>query len=66
MIFERLTKAWKLATKDQEKLDALTTEQIDAMPDMGDGKAVFLGEGSEEDYKEQEKEDKGLKGIFGL
>lgn len=31
----------------------------------GDGKAIFIGEGSEEEYKEMEKERKGLKGIFG-
>lgn len=33
---------------------------------LGDGKAVFFGEGTHEEFEEQEKEDKGLKGIFGL
>lgn len=32
----------------------------------GDGKAVFFGEGTHEEFLEQEKEDKGFKGIFGL
>lgn len=34
--------------------------------DLGDGMASFLGEGTEEEFKDQEKSDKGLKGIFGL
>lgn len=33
---------------------------------LGDGKAEFLGSGTEQEYNEQVKEDKGLKGIFGL
>lgn len=33
---------------------------------IGDGNAVFIGEGSHDDFVEQEKEDKGLKGLFGL
>lgn len=33
---------------------------------LGDGKAEFLGEGSHEDFGEQEKKDKGIGGIFGL
>lgn len=32
----------------------------------GDGKAEFFGPGTEEEFEEQDKEDKGLKGIFGL
>lgn len=32
---------------------------------VGDGKAVFFGEGTEVEYKEQEEEDQGFKGIFG-
>ncbi len=34
--------------------------------ELGDGKAVFLGEGTEEEFKHQQNEDKGIKGIFGL
>lgn len=33
---------------------------------IGDGNAEFLGEGMTEEFEEQEKEDKGQKGIFGI
>lgn len=32
----------------------------------GDGKAEFLGEGTQEEFLESEREKKGFKGIFGL
>lgn len=32
---------------------------------IGDGRAEFFGEGTEAEFKEQEEEDKGFKGIFG-
>jgi len=36
-----------------------------AIEELGDGKAEFLGEGTHDEFEEQVKEDKGLKGIFG-
>lgn len=33
---------------------------------IGDGKAEFIGPGTEDEWKEQENADKGMKGIFGL
>ena len=33
---------------------------------IGDGNAEFLGEGSSEEFDEQEKKDKGQHGIFGI
>jgi len=33
---------------------------------VGDGKAEFLGEGSSEEFEEQERKDKGQHGIFGI
>jgi hypothetical protein len=44
----------------------MSLDDIEKLPDAPDGKAVWLGEGSEEDFKEMENEKKGLKGIFGL
>lgn len=32
---------------------------------LGDGKAIFIGEGTEEEFNAMEKERKGFKGIFG-
>lgn len=68
-MFNRLRKLWKLTKKDQkalEKLESLNDEQITAIPDEPDGKAVFFGTPTEKEFKELEREDKGLKGIFGL
>jgi len=59
-MFNRLKNLYKLSKKDQKVLEKLTYKQIDLIPDEGDGKAVFFGEGSEEEFKEQELEDKGL------
>lgn len=65
-MLNRLKKAWMLAAKEPEAIAKLTEEQIQQLPNIGDGKAVFFSEGSEEDFREDEREDKGLKGLFGL
>lgn len=68
-MLKRLKRLIQLSKKDPkalEKLESLTEEQIAIIPEAGDGKAVFIGPGTEEEFKEQEKEDKGLKGLFGL
>jgi len=65
-MFQRIKRIYKLSTKDSKVLDSLTDEQIEALPEAGDGQAVFFGEGTEEELKEQENKDKGLLGIFGL
>lgn len=65
----RIRKLWALSQKDPkalEKLENLTPEQMAIIPEEGDGKAVFFGEGTEAEFREQEKNDRGLKGIFGL
>lgn len=64
-LITRVKRIWKLSKKDKTSLDKLTNEQIDALPDE-DTRAVFISEGTHEDYEEQVKEDKGLKGIFGI
>ena len=68
-MLKRLKRLIQLSKKDPkalEKLESLTEEQIAIIPEAGDGKAVFIGPGTEEEFREQEKEDKGLKGLFGL
>lgn len=60
---------YKLAKKDPEalqKLENLTPEQLATVPEEGDGKAVFFGEGTHEEFEELEREKKGLKGLFGM
>ena len=49
--------------KALEKLESLTDAQVDLIPVEGDGKAEFLGSGTEKEYQDQVKEDKGLKGL---
>jgi len=66
-MFQRIKKIYKLSQKDPKAIESLTDEQIDNLPDVGDGKAVFFGEGSEEEFKRQEEEDKGfISKVFGL
>ncbi len=64
-MLKRLKHLWKLSKKDPELLEGFTEEVLKQVPDM-DGKAEFLGEGTQEEYLEYEKEKKGFKGIFGL
>lgn len=68
-MLKRLKRFWQLSNKDPkalEKLETLTDAQIDLIPVEGDGKAEFIGAGTEEEFKDQQKADKGLKGLFGL
>lgn len=65
-MFNRIKRMYELSKKDPKALDDLTDEQIEKLPDVGDGGAVFFGEGTEEEFKLMKEEDKGLKGIFGL
>lgn len=72
MLFKRILKAWKLskipAIEDADYVYAVKDEKIVLIQaeELGDGKAEFLGDGTQEEFLESEKERKGLKGIFGL
>jgi len=63
-MFKRLRRMWQLSDKDITAFESLTPEEIKNIPIAGDGKAEFLGEGTEEEYLEQERKDKGLKGWY--
>jgi hypothetical protein len=68
-MFKRFRRVWELSKKDPEILDKyekLTPEELADIPNVskGDGKAVFFGLGSEEDFVEQERADKGIKGWY--
>ncbi len=68
-MFKRFKRFIALSKKDSvalKRLEDLTEEQLAILPDAGDGKAVFFGPGTEEEFNEQEKADKGFKGLFGL
>lgn len=67
-MFNRVKRFWQLSNKDPKAVEqamSLTKEDLDYMPEIGDGNAVFFGEGTEQEYKDQLEEDKGFKGIFG-
>ncbi len=68
-MLKRLNRLWKLSKKDPEVLDKyelLSPEEIQSIPNAskGDGKAVFFGEGTTDEFIEQERADKGLNGWY--
>lgn len=71
-ILKRLKRIIDLSKKDPkalEILENLTPEQLNAVPEAkeeGDGKAVFIGEGTHEEFIEHEKEESGLKPWYDL
>lgn len=65
-MIKRIKRLWKLSRKDPEALkvlESLNEEQLRLVPEAveGDGKAVFFGEGTEEEYKEFQREEEGMK-----
>jgi len=63
-MLSRIKKIWTLSKKDPKDLEEIFKVAKD-LPDE-DTKVEYLGVGTEKEFKELEKEDKGLKGIFGL
>jgi len=63
-MLNRFKRLWKLSKKDMKVLEKLTPEQIEEIPDAPNGKAVFFGEGTEEEYDELQKEDSGMSGWY--
>lgn len=56
---------WQLSNKDPkaiEILETLTPEQLEVIPEEGNGEAIFFGPGSEQEFKELQLEDSGMKG----
>ena len=68
-MIKRFRRMWELSKKDPEVLDKyekLSPEEIEKIPEAskGNGKAVFFGEGTSEEFVEQERKDKGLAGWY--
>ena len=66
-MFKTIRRMYELSKKDPEVLkvyESLTPEDIKDIPDRGNGKAVFIDDGTEEDFIEQERKDKGLSGWY--
>lgn len=51
--------------KNLFKRKEITKPQV-SKDSIGDGKAEFIGEGTEKEFKDYENEGKGIKGIFGI
>lgn len=67
-LLNKIKRLWKLSGKDPKALEEfmqLSDKEIMDLPDE-DTKAVFISEGSVEEYKDYQNEKKGIKGIFGL
>lgn len=62
-MLKRIRRFWELTKKDPDvlkKFENLSSAQLSVIPDDGDGNAEFLGEGTDEELKEQERMDQGL------
>ena len=58
---------WRLSRKDEQALktlESLTPEQLAEVPDHSDEKVVFFGEGTHEEFEDQQREDSGMKGWY--
>lgn len=66
-MLKRIKTAWALSGLKASDLNVLAGKHnIELELPIGDGKAEFLGEGTEQEFKDQQNADKGFKGIFGL
>lgn len=72
-MFKRIKNIWNLSkykANDLAKIqfrgeDGKLTKLFTLEIEEGDGKGAFFGEGTKEEFEEQEKKDKGLFGLFG-
>lgn len=66
---KRIKKLWALTRKDQkaiETLENLTPEQLQAMPEEGDGKAEFFGPATDKDLLDFQREEEGSRPWYEL
>lgn len=69
-MFKKIRRLWNLASQDNpinlENLKNLKPGETiwNTFEPKGDGNAVFFGEGTEEEFLEQQRNDKGLKGWY--
>jgi len=65
-MFKRIKKLFNINEYPKELVNTIHKDIKENSENIGDGKAVFIGSGTQEEYKKQVEEDKGFKGIFGL
>ncbi len=61
-MFKTIKNLMRLSNISEEDIKVIVKEKENK---IGDGKAVFFGLGTEDEWKEEEKERKGFKNIFG-
>lgn len=65
-MFKRIKNLIELSKAPQESIDNAVKAMKVNQEKLGDGKAVFFGPGTHEEFEEMNREKKGLRGIFGL
>lgn len=69
MIFKRLRNIWDLGlykptTNARMEVNGKPILVLEADVDLGDGKAEFLGDGTQEEFLDQQRADEGSKGWY--
>lgn len=59
-MFNRFKRLWALSRKDPKLFENISPEDISKLPDAPNGQAIFIPEGTQEDYEEMLKEDSGI------
>lgn len=63
-MLKRIKKLWDISNAPKERIDSLYEDIKENERLMGDGKAVFLGDATEKELEEFEKEESGMKGWY--
>lgn len=62
-MLNRLKRLWKLSKKDTKLIDSIPENVIDYLPDE-ESKAVFIGQGTYEEFEDLKREELGLKAWY--
>lgn len=62
-MLNRLKRLWKLSKKDTKLIDSIPENVIDYLPDE-ESKAVFIGQGTNEEFEDLKREESGLKAWY--
>lgn len=66
-MLNRIRQLWRLSNKEPEaieKLLAISRDEVELIPDLGDGRAEFMTDGNQEEYDEFNKERTGWNKFY--
>ena len=66
-LLKQMRRFWELSQKDPKAIELLTQlkpEELKYIPPAPDGRAEYLGEGTEEEFEDMKKEDSGMKAWY--